>query len=770
MAENRRIRKVVRSRATIEGAGVHLHRAIGSMPSTLRRRPTFVALLALSTSASLALASASCGGGGGSKASTSDGGRWGDSSTGGDGNFPTDDGPSGGDVLHGDVLYGDMLYGDAGDPCTINTRTGVSSATNLTAVWANEGGDKVTQDELRATGHASAVANSVWNGTCVQVFGAKNEVISFDVILEAATSAASKVSVTLSNLTGPGGSVIRSAPRTTDKLFDWTTTEIDLFYVRYLQITGLSQQAYGTLASWQEATFPKSAQCPGMTQATPDSKPTGSGCAWAERPIANKFVPDIAVPLELVPTFNVAASSNQSVWVDVYIPKTAAAGIYGGVLTIQEDGTTTHEVPVSLRVRNFALPDAPSAQTMLFTSYGDISPRYVGVSYPNPGTAQDMVVQTALQNQRLVAHRHKISLIGDDAHQSGTQPGTDYVSVLDGSFFTSAHGYAGPGAGTGQDVYSIGTYGGLTEGSTQSQFTAVFTGWESWFEANSPNTERFVYLCDEIDCQQSTPTLATQLGWWAGISGVGSSLHTMATQPLLDAPSTLSDPTSSWPFSQGVSSGGTSINGQSSTDQSAADAVLAAEPNRRLFSYNGQRPGAGSCATEDDGVALREQPWGQYKKKIDRWFWWEATYYDDNQQGLGSVDLFNSADTFGTTQSDPAYGMAGGANGNGVFFYPGTDTMFPASSYGIDGPIVSLRLKHWRRGIQDVDYLTLAAATDATAVSTLVSHVVPSVLWEVQCHDPVSDCSYSYAPPSWSNNPDDWENARAQLAHIIDGQ
>jgi hypothetical protein len=177
----------------------------------------------------------------------------------------------------------------------------------------------------------------------------------------------------------------------------------------------------------------------------------------------------------------------------------------------------------------------------------------------------------------------------------------------------------------------------------------------------------------------STPTLATQLGWWAGISGVGSSLHTMATQPLLDAPSTLSDPTSSWPFSQGVSSGGTSINGQSSTDQSAADAVLAAEPNRRLFSYNGQRPGAGSCATEDDGVALREQPWGQYKKKIDRWFWWEATYYDDNQQGLGSVDLFNSADTFGTTQSDPAYGMAGGANGNGVFFYPGTDTMFPAN-------------------------------------------------------------------------------------------
>ena len=154
------------------------------MPSPLRRPPMFVALFALSTSVSLALASASCGGGGGSQHSASDAGRWGDGSTGGDGMVPMDDGPSGSDVLNS----------DAGDPCTIDTRTGVSSTTNLTAVWANEGGDKVTQDELRATGHASAVANSVWNGTCVQVFGAKNEVISFNVILEAATSAASKVS------------------------------------------------------------------------------------------------------------------------------------------------------------------------------------------------------------------------------------------------------------------------------------------------------------------------------------------------------------------------------------------------------------------------------------------------------------------------------------------------------------------------------------------------------------------------------------------------
>ena len=707
------------------------------MPSLLRGCCAFVALTA---SAVLVGSNASCGGGGGN-ASSSDGGPGGDDSPAGDGG-PGGDSPSG---------------SDAGDPCAADTG-GVSSTTSLTAVWANEGGDKVTQDELRATGHASSVVNSVWDGKCIKVFGAQNEVISFNVVLEAAMSKAAKVSVTLGNLTGPGNTVIRSAPRATGMLFDWTTTEAELFYVRYLQIKGLSQQAYGTLATWQEATFPKRAQCPGMMQATPDTKPTGTGCPWAQRPVANKFYPDIAVPLELVPTFDVAGSSNQSIWADVYIPKTAPAGIYGGMVTISENGSATHKVPVSLRVRNFALPDAPSAKTMLFTALGDISPRYGGVA------------QTALTNERLVAHRHRISLIGDDANQSGTQPGMDYVSVLDGSFFSSSNGYAGPGVGTGQDVYSIGTYGGLTGGSNQQQFTDLFNGWETWFEANSPKTERFVYLCDEIDCTQHNPTLATQLGWWTAISGVGAKLHTMATQPLLDAPATLSDPTSSWPFSDGHAGGGTSMGGTTAADQTAADAVIAAEPMRRIFAYNGQRPGAGSCATEDDGVAMREQPWGQYKKKIDRWFWWEATYYDDNQQGLGTVDLFKSADTFGTTTTDPSYGEAGGANSNGLFFYPGTDALFPASSYGIAGPIVSLRLKHWRRGLQDVDYLTLAAAKDAASVATIVDKIVPKVLWEQQCHDPVNDCSYTYAPITWSDNPDDWEAARASLAHIIDGQ
>src|SRR4029079_9102009 len=124
----------------------------------------------------------------------------------------------------------------------------------VASVWANDGGDKVTQDELRAH-NGTPVTNSVWNGTTVNLFGARNEVVNFNLILEAPTTSSTNVSISISNLTGPGGSVLRYAPRATSNLFDWTGTEIEIFFVRYLQITGSS--GFGTgLATWAEETYP----------------------------------------------------------------------------------------------------------------------------------------------------------------------------------------------------------------------------------------------------------------------------------------------------------------------------------------------------------------------------------------------------------------------------------------------------------------------------------------------------------------------------------
>ena len=102
------------------------------------------------------------------------------------------------------------------------------------------------------------------------------------------------------------------------------------------------------------------------------------------------------------------------------------------------------------------------------------------------------------------------------------------------------------------------------------------------------------------------------------------------------------------------------------------------------------------------------------------------------------------------------------SNGDGVLFYPGTDRIYSASSYNVNGLFASLRLKNWRRGIQEVEYLTMANAINPTAVQSLVNKRVPKALWEYGISEP-GDPTYVWTDVSWSINPDDWESARTQL-------
>jgi hypothetical protein len=106
-------------------------------------------------------------------------------------------------------------------------------------------------------------------------------------------------------------------------------------------------------------------------------------------------------------------------------------------------------------------------------------------------------------------------------------------------------------------------------------------------------------------------------------------------------------------------------------------------------------------------------------------------------------------------------------NGDGVLFYPGTDTRFPEESYGVTGPFASLRLKHWRRGIQDVDYLALATEIDPDRTAAIVDRMIPRVLWEYGVEDP-EDPTWVLTDSSWSTDPEVWEAARAELADIIE--
>lgn len=620
---------------------------------------------------------------------------------------------------------------------------------SISAVWANTGEDKVLQHELRASNNQNVV-NSVWDGTRVNLFGAHNEVVSFNLILEAATSGTGNVTVSFNQLNGPNGSSITSTPATGNGVFDWTARPIELFFVRYLQIKGIGRLVYET---YDERHVPEKLRRPFSP-----SNGRGSG-VWTDRPGHDKFFPDIAVPIELMPAFNIAPLTNQSIWVDIYIPKTVPSGNYLGTVVVQSNGATVASIPVNLRVRAFTLPDLPSSRTMIYYSHENINQRYLGTTSINSSNAARAVLLR--DRHYLVAHRHKLSLIGDapsDCSSTADQPCPESLPRLNGSLFTAANGYDGPGVNTSNGVYSIGTYGQWSWNTgTQADMHAHTNAWATWFSNNAPGVEFFLYLIDE---SSNYPQIQTWANWILNNPGIGRAVRSLATVALPSAFASapgLDIPTSAMKL------GITSV-------WDAAAAAYVNDPRKRLFMYNGGRPASGTDAIEDDGVALRELAWGQYKKNISRWYMWESTYYNNFQGGTGQTNVFRSAFTFGSiTGNDPVDGETGWnySNGDGVLFYPGTDRLFTADSYNVDGPFASLRLKHWRRGVQDVDYLALAANIDPVATQAIVNRIVPKALWEYGV-DSLNDPTYVTTDISWSTNPDVWEAARLELANIID--
>lgn len=629
-----------------------------------------------------------------------------------------------------------------------------AEADELTAVWANNGQDKVARGELRGTADSLAVRNSVWDGTSIFVFGARNEVVAFNLILEAGAGPAAGVSVEFALLTGPGGATISSSPATGDGVFDWTNRPIELFLVRYLQIEGLSVLAYENY--YDERHVPERLRRPwsGEGSAVP-------GSTWYDRPDHDACYPDIAVPLELQGDFDIAAGESQSIWVDIAIPKTAVKGLYSGTLVVRQSGLVTHQVPVQLAVRDFELPDQPTLKTMLYLGYEDINKRYVGESWPSCGTPEAATARLVRDRHFMMAHRHRVTVIdGNNSACAGAadQPVAEWLPRLDGSLFSASFGYAGPGTGTGNALFSIGTYGGWDwQGEGESGMRTHTDAWESWFQANSPSTERFLYLIDESD---GTVQIEQWAGWIESNPGVGSDLLSMATIPVLTAVAQ----TPSLDVAASVATFGKTLETQAAVDS------LLADSDNRFWIYNGNRPASGTFATEDDGVALRALGWIQFKKGIQRWFYWESTYYNNFQGGTGETNVFQQAQTFGGhTGFNAVAGETGWnfMNGDGVLFYPGTDTVFPQESYGVQGPFASLRLKLWRRGIQDGEYLNMAVSADPSGVTDLVNQVVPEALWELGVEDP-DDPTWVLSDISWSTDPDDWEAARCVLAEIID--
>ena len=626
---------------------------------------------------------------------------------------------------------------------------------SISAVWVNDGHDKVTKDELRSFKGQNTI-NSIWNGEKISLFAARNEVVSFNVIIECATSRAENITIEISHLTNENGSIISSKKVNKENLFNYVGRNIEIFYVQYLPIIGLSRLAYEP--TYDERHVPVKLQLP-------YSLPKGhSKGRFSDRPNANKFYPDIAVPMEAVGNFDIGKGENHSVWVDIYIPQTTKPGFYEGEVLIKEAGVVSYSIPINLEILSFALPDHFNAKTMVWINEADINERYTGVRYDDSMAAtpdKKKIMDLVWFRHHLMAKRHRISLITDGIELFRKQGFSRWRKIFNGDLFSQGSGYSGPGEGIAGDIYSVGTYGmwRALKGWDAESKKSMWVNTDkivSYFNENFPDVEYFLYLLDEPK-KKDFEKVEQWAAWIKENPGPGNQMKTLCTTSLVNKQKYM--PSVDLSFMMW---------GDTEVWEKAVNYFRL--KNQEVYAYNGWRPSTGTFMTEDDGIALRVNGWIQFKHKIARWFYWASTNYRNPSRVKYETNVFKEAQTFGR-KSDAIhkkYGETGNnyGNGDGLLFYPGIDVKYIDESLDILGPIASLRLKMWRRGLQDYEYLRLASEKNPESVRKIVERMVPKSLWELGVSDK-SDPTYVHAGISWSTDPDDWERARRELSDII---
>jgi hypothetical protein len=440
----------------------------------------------------------------------------------------------------------------------------------------------------------------------------------------------------------------------------------------------------------------------------------------AEPPGLTGWVPDALVPHQqavLVP-----ARAIRGLWIDIYIPRDLPAGVHHGTLTVRVDGRVCDlpacTLPIALEVLPVTLPDTPPVATMLFASAvaadepGRVMPRY----FPDYTAAPAAALDAVRRRHHHLARRYRVTLIGTE-HEG---PNEELRQRLSGEAFTRAAGYTGPGEGLGQDVCGIHVYGGrLTPDEAQH--------WHTWLSEHAPGIDAFLYVVDEPSDDARFPE-HNRVAAEAEPIDAFVTTHEPLRFPSFDI---FAVPT--WRHSRVVE-------------------TVPADQGKQVWVYNGARPYAGSFALDDVAISPRVNPWIQHARGVPRWFYWEATYYEDFQGGRSHIDVLRQSPSFSNRDGDRVHG-------DGLLMYPGRDHLFPASDLGIDRPLPSIRLANWRRGIQDVGYLSLVrTAGHGAFIDQLIEIIVPRGLDA----DVPAD-----VPVSWPEDGERWLAARRYLFETL---
>lgn len=582
---------------------------------------------------------------------------------------------------------------------------GQSSGIRL--VWAIDQSEKIRQDDLDNP-LVDNPNNAVWQNNKINVFGGRNEIVAFQLIIQTNAGGATNVNVSISDLKNGKATIPGSATGSTDP-FDYRGMNIELFTEHYLNMTKRSPPLWFFSDS-----------------AAPSAYYTG-------------WVPDCLIPFSAPQgrggaPFAIEGNKNQGIWVDILIPKNAVAGTYTGNATITISKKVFVKIPIVLQVYDFTLSDSTHIKNM-FGIYPETLAERHGVIN---GSAAYYNLEAKYYQ---MAHRHRFDLVRGVKNLSDMD---NYQKrYLSGDMYTNKNGYAGPGENHGNTTFSIGyggslpaEYGKSVHAMSESGWWAGSDAWENWFINNAPAVERHKYLFpDEPEWKGpegakgtgSIDTIMMQATWTHNNPGIGKNIPTLVTNTVR---ANLKGYVDFWSISS------EEFTTKMTPEQMAGEKAL----GHRFGIYNGYRPGMGAVVSDADAVEFRVMPWVVWKYNIDQYFYWSTNFWTD-------LNIFKNPLTYEDR-----------INGDGTFFYPGQDTLFPEENRNLAGPLSSIRMKNWRRGAQDYEYLWLAKKMGLEKeFNQIVNNCIPKGIWDAKSQKGVS----------WSDRGYKFEEYRKQLAELL---
>ena len=513
----------------------------------------------------------------------------------------------------------------------------------------------------------------------VEIKAARNEVESFQVVVAAPEESISIVKVEISDLVGQAGSKIAKE-------------NIRLFREEYIRVRMSTPRAELPPGLYPDPLVPFIDPETGK----PIEPLTSTSKRWGE-PATTSGHDMYAVP------FEVFKGQNQPIWVDVHVPKDAAAGTYRGQLSVHARGGVSEQIPVALTVWAFTLPDGPTHKNH-FGGFSNVARSF------NVERGSDKFREIEMRYcQAMAEHRinppipsHLLPEVNDDGSLNVIPQRHEalkkFISELHVTDFEIPRvRFARLPSSTLKPDYK--TISLPNEEKTKRYYREFY----KYLKDNGWEKRAYVYMLDEPNLREN----------YEQVLVLGRLVHEAVPQLkcLVVEQTYPQDP--SWP-----------------------DIDPAVDIWCPLWSFIDRDSISDKLAHGDEVwsyTALvqrspRYHPQYEQVKDLDPPYWhidrpltvYRVPTWINYQYGITGLLYWSTVTTVIEPWFNPAFAHPRHYNGGGFLFYPGVPC-------GIDGPVAGMRVKNLRDGMEDYEYLALLEQrAGAKAAKEIVDIVAPN--------------------------------------------